>query len=109
MGGRSGPSSRQILGSGKRGKGGSPGLEKKLRTEGTKIVANAAFQAAAVGNPVLGAAYAAYEAAKFTYPIVKKGVEEYQRRETGTERSRRWVRRLLSKLEDKLWEVQSGL
>ena len=79
MGGRSGPSARQILGPRKRGRRKGSGLEGKLASGGASIVANAAFQAAAVGNPVIGAAYLAYEAAKFTYPIAKKGVEEYEK------------------------------
>src|SRR2546425_2238366 len=79
MGGRSGPSSRQILGPGRRGRSASSSLDQKLLHGGASVVANAAFQAAAVSNPVIGAAYAAYEVAKFTYPIFKKGVQEYQK------------------------------
>jgi|SRR5438094_505630 len=78
MGGRSGPSNRQILGSG-RGRKSTARLEDKLLSGGAKVVANAAFQTAAASNPVIGAAYLAYEAAKFTYPIVKKGVDVYQK------------------------------
>src|SRR2546426_11170734 len=78
MGGRSGPSNRKILGSG-RGRKSNAGLEDKLLSGGTKVVANAAFQAAAMSNPVISAVYVAYETAKFTYPIFKKGVEEYHK------------------------------
>src|SRR3989442_12011805 len=76
MGGRSGPSAHQILGSGRRGDRRKSKLESKLISGGSGIVAKAAFQTAAMSVPVIGAAYVAYEAAKFTYPIFKEGMKE---------------------------------
>jgi hypothetical protein len=79
MGGRSGPSSRRILGSPRRSGTKGDQLSRTLETKGTEVAANVAFQTAAAANPVIGAVYVAYQAAQFTYPIVKKGVQEYER------------------------------
>ena len=77
MGSRRGPSAHTILGSGKGATRTQTQLQKKLKDTSTKAVAEAAFKAVATTNPTVGALYLAYKVAKFTYPIVKEGVKEY--------------------------------
>ena len=87
MGGRRGGSRQELLGKGKGGRagtgsgggGGDGSVSKKLEKEGSKAVAVAAFAAAAQAVPVVGILYAAYQVAKYTYPIAKEGVAEYSR------------------------------
>lgn len=88
MGGRRGGSRQELLGKGKGGRGGGSGgsagggggsVGKKLEQEGSKAVAVAAFAAAAQAVPVVGILFAAYQVAKYTYPIAKEGVTEYAR------------------------------
>jgi hypothetical protein len=79
MGSRRGPSAQQILGSGASSARNQTQLQKKLRDASSRAVAEAAFQAVAQSNPTIATLYLAYRAAKFTYPIVKKGVEEYRK------------------------------
>jgi len=79
MGSRRGPSAHKILGSGKGATRSQTQLQRKLKDASTKAVAEAAFKATATTNPTIAALYLAYKVAKFTYPIVNKGVEEYAR------------------------------
>lgn len=77
MGSRRGASSHAILGSGSGARSSQVELQRKLRNAPPKAVAEKAFQTAAMLNPTIGAAYLAYQAGTFAYPIVKKGLQEY--------------------------------
>jgi len=77
MGSRKGPSAHAILGSGKGATRTQTQLQRKLKDASTKAVAEAAFKAVATINPTIEALYLAYKVAKFTYPIVKEGLKEY--------------------------------
>jgi hypothetical protein len=79
MGSRKGPSAQRIIGPSTGFKRTQTDLQKKLRDASSKAVAEAAFKAVATGNPTIGALYLAYKVAKFTYPIVKKGAQEYSK------------------------------
>jgi hypothetical protein len=77
MGSRKGASAKSIWGSRPVASKNQTHLQQKLRDASSKAVAETAFQAVAQSNPTVGALYLAYRVAKFTYPIVKDGVEEY--------------------------------
>ena len=79
MGSRKGPSAHKILGSRKDATRNQAQLQRKLKGNSAKDVAEAAFKAAAKANPIIEALYVVYKVAELTHPIVKKGVEEYQK------------------------------
>jgi len=79
MGSRRGSSARDILGSGKGSSRSQANLKKKLENASAKAVAEATFETLAKTDATVGALYLAYRVAKFTYPIVKAGAEEYEK------------------------------
>lgn len=79
MGGRSGPSVTTILGKSERARRARRQVNYGLKEKSSKVAAEVTFKTLAVTNPAVASLYATYEAAKFVYPIVKKGIETYER------------------------------
>lgn len=79
MGSRKGPSTHEILSPSKYASRAQSRIQRKLEGAAAKGVAEAAFKAVAENDTTVGALYFAYKVAKFTYPIAKKGVEEYDK------------------------------
>lgn len=79
MGGRSGRAAHELIGSGPSAARSKKDIQRKLKDGSPKIAAETVLKAAATQNPAVTVLYCAYEAAKFTYPIVKKGIDTYEK------------------------------
>ena len=79
MGGRRGSSISSILGQGRSASRARSEIQNKLEKAPPEAVAAATIQVVAMAHPAVAALYAAYKVAKFMYPIVKEGVETYEK------------------------------